>query len=304
MARTIAGCPERAGPVASGRVAIRQRGRSRSRRGSQPPAWPTFEASGRPSASAMNRAASRTPSRRDAVLPARRVEEVDEVLRGEVARRRPARRGSRRSRPSDESKQRTPASRPAATLARAVPRVSWKWNAICSSGMPGRDRQRRSASATWRRDADADRVAEADLVDAELEQPERDIDGPMPGRRARCTGSRRRSRRSRGATSRARRRARGPARTRRATRRRVIPMLRVVNASVAAVKTAMRVGAGGLGAGQAAQVRDEDGVADAGRSRRGAAAARRRRRAGGSRVGGDEARRLDLAQAGRRRGAR
>ena len=32
--------------------------------GSQPPAWPTFEASGLPRAAAMKRAASRTPSRR------------------------------------------------------------------------------------------------------------------------------------------------------------------------------------------------------------------------------------------------
>ncbi len=78
--------------------------------------------------------------------------------------------------PADESKQRTPASRPAATLASAVPRVSWKWKAIRSSGMPavdGQPGQRRDLA----RHADPDRVAEADLVDAELEQPQGDLDG-------------------------------------------------------------------------------------------------------------------------------
>ena len=43
------------------RFAARAADRRRRSAGSQPPAWPTFDASGLPRASAMNRAASRTP---------------------------------------------------------------------------------------------------------------------------------------------------------------------------------------------------------------------------------------------------
>ena len=75
----------------------------------------------------MNRAAVEDAVEVDAVLAARRVEEVDEVLGGEVAGGARARTGSRRSRRSTQSKQRMPAASPAATLASAVPRVSWKW---------------------------------------------------------------------------------------------------------------------------------------------------------------------------------
>ena len=95
----------------------------------------------------MNRAASRTPSSETPGLPARGIEEVDEVLGGEVAGR-PGAYGQPPVPPADESKQRTPASRPAATLASAVPRVSWKWKAMRSSGMPASTASPVSA-ATW-----------------------------------------------------------------------------------------------------------------------------------------------------------
>ena len=83
--------------------------------------------------------------------------------------------------PVDESKQRTPASRPAATLASAVPRVSWKWKAMPLERDPGRHGQpgqRRDLG----RHADPDRVAEADLVDAEVEQAQGDVDGSLADR--------------------------------------------------------------------------------------------------------------------------
>ena len=198
--------------------------------------------------------------------------------------------------PADELKQRTPASRPAATFARAVPRVSWKWNAICverDAGRDGQPGQRRDLG----RHADPDRVAEADLVDAEVEQPERDLD------RARRLDAPR-IRTAEGGRDVAAppptevdRHARGPGAKAASDSSTVIPMLAVVNASVAAVKTAMASTPGRLGALQAAHVRDEDRIADAGRARE---AGHQRIRVGElrDRPRGDEARRLDLAQAG------
>ena len=60
--------------------------------------------------------------------------------------------------------------------------MSWKWYACRSTAIPAA-----SASADELgdlvRDADADRVTEADLVGAELDQPARDVDGGL-GRHA------------------------------------------------------------------------------------------------------------------------
>ena len=183
--------------------------------------------------------------------------------------------------PADESKQRTPASSPAATLASAVPRVSWKWKAMPlerDAGLDGEPGQRRDLA----RHADADRVAEADLVDAEVEQAQGDVDGCAPARRDRCTGSRTRSRRSRAATSRARAaRARTGANAA-SDSSTVIPMLACGEGVGRGGEDGDGIGAGGLGAGQAALVRDEDRVADAGPPGEAAPAARRRRRAAGS----------------------
>ena len=182
--------------------------------------------------------------------------------------------------PVDASKQRTPASRPATTLASAVPRVSWKWNAIRSSGMPAaiaRPVELRDLA----RHADADRVAEADLVDAELERAAARPRRRAAGRRRRCTGSRTRSRRSRGATSRARPPGARTGSKAASDSSMVMPMLRVGEGVGRRGEDGERVGAGGLGAGHAAHVRDEDRVADAAALAAGAAAARRRRPAGG-----------------------
>ena len=66
--------------------------------------------------------------------------------------------------------------RPAATLASAVPRVSWKWYATARSGCPAARLGDEVVDLV--RHADADRVAEADLVDAEVEQPQPDLDRP------------------------------------------------------------------------------------------------------------------------------
>ena len=68
-----------------------------------------------------------------------------------------------------------PAASAAATLASAVPRVSWKWYACRSSGMPAAVGERHELGDLVR-DADPDRVAEADLVDTELDEPFRDRD--------------------------------------------------------------------------------------------------------------------------------
>jgi hypothetical protein len=69
------------------------------------------------------------------VIQADRVQQVDQVLGGEVAGA-PGAYGQPPVPPVELSKQRIPTDSAAATLARAVPRVSWKWNAIRSSGMP------------------------------------------------------------------------------------------------------------------------------------------------------------------------
>ena len=125
-----------------------------------------------------------------------------------------------------------------------------------------------------------------------------DLDGACRARRARCTGSRTRSRRSRAATSRGRRHARGPARTPSSDSSTVIPMFALGEGVGRGGEDGDRVGAGRLGPGQAALVRDEDRVADARRVAAGRRAGRRRRPAAGSRSATTKRRRLDLAQAG------
>ena len=131
----------------------------------------------------MNRAASRTPSSDDAVLVARGVEQVDQVLGREVAR------GARRVRaaagPAGRRSRsvRTPAAEPGRDVgqrrpARVVEVVRHAGRARCPppSREPGQ-------LGDLVRDADADRVAEADLVGAELEQPHGDLDRRAPDRR-------------------------------------------------------------------------------------------------------------------------
>ena len=215
----------------------------------------------------MNRAAAQDARRatRRAPSPTRRGSRRGPRWRG--CRRRPARTGSRRSRrrPNRSSGRRRPARprrwRAPSRACRGSGRRSGRAGCRPSTASP-------VSAATWPGHADADRVAEADLVDAELEQAQRDLDRAEPARPARCTGSRTRSRRS------ARRhQPSSPARSRTGAKAAsdastVIPMLRVVNASRRRGEDRDRVGAGRLRAGQAALVRDEDRVAHAGSPRR------------------------------------
>ena len=115
------------------------------------------------------------------------------------------------------------------------------------------------------RHADADRVPEADLVRAELDAAGRATSTAVARRRPRPvygqpnavdTYARRHQ-----PSSPARARTGANAASDSST---VIPMLCWVNASVAAVKTAMASTPAGLRAGQPALVRDEDRVPDAG----------------------------------------
>src|SRR6185369_11008939 len=116
-------------------------------RGSQPPACPTLVASGRPSASAMNRAATRRASRD---TPCWRPIASRRYTRSSVARlpAAPGAYGQPPVPPVEASKARIPADIAAATFARAVPRVSWKWYAIRSRGMPA-STARAVSSRTW-----------------------------------------------------------------------------------------------------------------------------------------------------------
>ncbi len=232
----------------------------------------------------MKRAAVEDAVERHAVVPARARRGGRPGPRSRGCRRRPARTGSRRCRPSLESNVRMPAARPAATLASAVPRVSWKWYACRSSGMP--------ASA-----ASADQLAR-----------------PGPARRRRsCRRSRPRRRRARAAARptstaacgvdpagvRAAERGRdvrsappaelaapgrAPARTRRATRRRSSRCCLVVKASVAAVKTAIASAPAASARARPRSFGHEDRVADTRPARQPTRSGRRRRPAGGSRA--------------------
>ena len=128
-----------------------------------------------------------------------------------------------------------------------------------------------TSSPTWFGHADTDRVAEADLVDAEVQQPARDVDGGAPARQRPCTGSRTRSTRTRAATSRAR-----PARARTGAKAASDSVDRhpdVVRREGVGRRgeDGDRIDAGRLRAGQAALVRDEHRVADAARDAGGAA---------------------------------
>ena len=249
----------------------------------------------------MNRAASSTPAR-SRRAPSRRRRGSRRGPPWRDCRRRPARTGSHRSRrPRSRSNgPRRPARPP-------------RWPAPCRAcrgsgtrpdrgGMPASTASAVSVE-TCVRHADPDGVPEADLVDAERRGAAAPPRRREPDRPARCTDSRRRSTRSRAATSPARRPAPGPARTPRSISSTVMPMLARVKASVVAGEHRDRLGAGRLGAGQAAQVRDEHRVADAGspRQRREQLVGVRELR---DRARRDEARRLDLTEPGVGRAAR
>ena len=75
--------------------------------------------------------------------------------------------------PADASKVWTPSCRPASTLASAVPRVSWKCSAICSSGTVLQHGVEHHPHL--RRVGDADGVADRHLEDAHVEQAARHI---------------------------------------------------------------------------------------------------------------------------------
>ena len=95
----------------------------------------------------MKRAARRTPS---SETPCSKPSRSRRYTRSSVARlpAAPGAYGQPPVPPLAASKQRMPASSPATTLARAVPRVSWKWNARPVRGMPA-STARPAISPTW-----------------------------------------------------------------------------------------------------------------------------------------------------------
>ena len=209
----------------------------------------------------MNRAASSTPCEADAVLVAGRVEQVDEVLGGEIPRGAgrvgtAARAAGRAVEAADARRRARPA-----TFARAVPRVSWKWNATRSSAIPA---WTAAPVSTATCDGTPTPIVSPKHTSStpELEEPERDLDGPM-----RIDGARvRAAERGRDVA------AAPPAEIGRAPEHRREGRERLVDrhADVPLGERVgrrrehrERVGAGGLGAGHAALVRDEDGIADA-----------------------------------------
>ena len=222
----------------------------------------------------MNRAAVEDALERDARLPARRVEEVDEVLGREVAGRAgrvraatgPAGRRVEAADPGVEPGRDVGQRRPA----RVVEVVGDPFER--DAGRDGQPGQRRDLA----RHADPDRVAEADLVDAELEQPERDLDrsGGLDAAGVRAAEG------GRDVAAPPPAELAGARQDRRERRQRLVDASsrcwRGVNASVAAVKTAMASTPAASARSMPALVRDEDRVADAGvrgRGRRSSASA-------------------------------
>ena len=219
---------------------------------------------------------------RDAVLPARRVEEVHEVLRGEVARR--ARRVRAAAGPAGRRVEAADAGVEAGRdvgEGRAARVVEVEGDPLeWDPGVDGQSGQGRDLA----RHADPDRVAEADLVEPRGPAGAGRRRRPGEGRRGRRTGSRRRSRRRRAATSRASSLVRGPARRPSSDSATVIPMLAWVKASVAAVKTAIASTPAASARSRPRTFGHEDRVANAGPPVDGRRAAPRRRRAAGSRA--------------------
>ena len=152
------------------------------------------------------------------------------------------------------------------------------------------------------RHADTDRVAEADLVDPEVEQAQGDVDG-LP--RIDATGVRAAERGrdiARDATSRARPLGRGRARRRPVTPRSSSRCWPGVKASVAAVKTAMASTPAASARSRPRTFGHEDRVAHAGTHGPGRSAGRRHPRAAGSRAATRSS--SPRSRAGRRRPSR
>ncbi len=222
-----------------------------------------------------------------------RVEEVDEVLGGEVAGR-AGRVGQPPVPPVEASKQRTPADRPGRDVGerRAARVVEVERDPLeRDPGVrgPGDDR------ADLRRDADADRVAEADLVEPEGQEADGDVDRPLRGDGAGV----RAAEGGRDVAAPPPAELAGAREDRRERHERLVdrhPDVAGRERVGRGGEDGDRVGAGRLGSGEAADVRDEDRVADAGPSGEGG-----HQLVGvgelGDRGRRDERRRLDLAEA-------
>ena len=251
----------------------------------------------------MKRAASSTPLERHrrAPSPTRRGGRRGPRSRG--CRRRPGAYGQPPVPPVDASKQRTPGVEPGRHVreGRAARVVEVERDALERRARPRPPG--RSASATWSRHADPDRVAEADLVGAELEQADARPRRPGRARRAGVRAA------ERGRDIARRHQPSSPARARTGAKAAsdsstVIPMLAVGEGVGRRGEDGDGVGAGGLGPGQAAHVRDEDRVADTRATRAGRAWSSSASASCGIARGRDEDRRLDLASGRPRRAAR
>ncbi len=263
--------------------------------GSHPPAWPTLVVSGPAECVGDEARGHKDTVKRDARRPARRVEEVDEVLGGEIP-------GRARSvgAATGTAGRRIEAPDAGIQSGRDIgecgpPRVVEVERHLAErqSGFGGQPAQCRDLA----RHADPDRVAEADLVDAQFEEAERDVDRPI----RRHPAGIRTAERGRHVATAPPPEVAGARQDRRERGQRLVhrhPDVRGRERVGRGREDRDGVGPGRLGAGEAAEVRDEDRVADA---RHPLQAGHERICVGElwDRAGGHEARRFDLAEAGR-----